>query len=430
MVRIAFSNVTKIYAAYARPSDRLRELVWPLRRRSSADFSALREVCFEVGAGETLCIIGANGSGKSTSLQLAARIVRPTEGIVEVEGRVAALLDLGTGFHPEFTGRENARLYAALMGLSPQETRRQFPAIEAFAEIGDFIDRPVKTYSSGMLVRLAFAVAISVTPDILLVDEALAVGDYYFRQRCLRRVHELRGSGVTILLVSHSMADVQALGTRVLWLDGGRVAELGDPSKVVRRYLAHMNGRDRTYLESAVGPPAASEASPVPEVPNADHRFGTGRAEITGIAVLDPLRRPAASIVPRQTATIRISARARDFIARPNIGFMMRNHLGIDFAGTNTLREGHVLKPMHPGETRRVDFHVDLPELYAGSFSFAPAIADGDLEQYEICDWIDNALVVPMIQGPGEVYGYMHLPCHVEVGGPPGSFPPGRTGAR
>jgi len=174
-----------------------------------------------------------------------ARILRPTSGTVEIEGRVSALLDLGAGFHPEFTGRENVRLCAALHGLSNRDTRARLPEIEAFAEIGEFIDRPVRTYSSGMLVRLAFAAAISMEPEILLVDEALAVGDYYFRQRCMRRVHELRAQGVTILFVSHSMADVQALGTRALWLDRGRVAGQGDPATVVRNYLARMKLKDR-----------------------------------------------------------------------------------------------------------------------------------------------------------------------------------------
>ncbi len=377
---------------------------------------------FEVGTGETLCLIGANGSGKSTSLQLAARILRPSAGTVEVEGRVAALLELGAGFHPEFTGRENARLSAALFGLSARETRGRFPDIEAFAEIGDFMDRPVKTYSTGMLLRLAFAVAISVEPEILLVDEALAVGDYYFRQRCMRKVHELRARSVTILLVSHSMSDVQALGTRALWLDAGRVAEEGDPPTVVRKYLARMTARDRERRAGDDGPAAVPpEIRAAEGVPNADRRFGSGRAEITGVAVLDGSGRAARALAPNQRAVVRVTARARVPVARPIIGFMMRNHLGIDFAGTNTAREGTVLDPMQPGEVRTVDFHLDMPELYAGSFSFAPAVADGGLGDYEICDWIDNALSLPMARGAGEVYGYLHLPCRVRVGPGPAS---------
>lgn len=433
MAKVAFNAVSKSYPSYSRPTDRLRELVWPRRRRRSAEFWALREVSFEAGHGETLCVIGANGSGKSTSLQLAAGILRPTAGSVEVEGRVAALLELGAGFHPEFTGRENARLSAALYGLSNRETRSRLPEMEEFAEIGDFIDRPVKTYSTGMVVRLAFAVAISVEPEILLVDEALAVGDYYFRQRCMRRVHELRDKRVTILLVSHAMADVQALGTRALWLDRGRVADLGEPRAVVRKYLASMNARDRAVRGPASGSvPSVPRQRPAPApepargVPNVDRRFGTGRAEVTGIALLDSLGRQARALAPNQRAVVRITVRARDRIAAPNVGFMMRNHLGIDFAGTNTAREGCVLEPMRKGEVRTVDFHIDLPELYAGSFSFAPAVADGDLSDYEICDWIDNAVALPMARGVGEIYGYMHLPCRVEVGGRHGASPSGR----
>lgn len=405
--------------------DRLRDLVLPGRSTRGAEFWALRDVSFEASTGETLCLIGANGSGKTTSLQLAAGILQPTAGTVEVEGRVAALLELGAGFHPEFSGRENARLSAALFGLSGREFRQRCPQIEEFAEIGDFIDKPVKTYSSGMLVRLAFAVAIHVEPEVLLVDEALAVGDYYFRQRCMRKVHELRSQRVTILFVSHAMADVQALGSQVLWLDQGRVVEQGVPSTVVRKYLADMTARDRKSAEESAtagnGSATVPTVVPAPKqedaIPNVDGRFGTGRAEVTAITVLDSRGRQLRELIPRERATVRITVRARDRIAAPNVGFMMRNHLGIDFAGTNTAREGIVLEPLEAGNELVVEFHLDLPELYAGSFAFAPAIADGDLADYEICDWIDNALTIPMARGAGEIYGYMHLPCRVEVHG-------------
>ena len=425
MASVVFNSVSKSYLAYSRPVDRLRDLVLPGRSARGAEFWALRDVSFEASTGETLCLIGANGSGKTTSLQLAAGILQPTAGTVEVEGRVAALLELGAGFHPEFSGRENARLSAALFGLSGREFRQRCPQIEEFAEIGDFIDKPVKTYSSGMLVRLAFAVAIHVEPEVLLVDEALAVGDYYFRQRCMRKVHELRSQRVTILFVSHAMADVQALGSQVLWLDQGRVVEQGVPSTVVRKYLADMTARDRKSAEESAtagnGSATVPTVVPAPKqedaIPNVDGRFGTGRAEVTAITVLDSRGRQLRELIPRERATVRITVRARDRIAAPNVGFMMRNHLGIDFAGTNTAREGIVLEPLEAGNELVVEFHLDLPELYAGSFAFAPAIADGDLADYEICDWIDNALTIPMARGAGEIYGYMHLPCRVEVHG-------------
>ncbi len=419
MARIAFNSVSKSYPAYSRPLDRLRELVRPGQRQRKAEIPALRDISFEAASGETLCLIGANGSGKSTTLQLAAGILAPTRGSVAVRGRVAALLELGAGFHPEFTGRENARLSAALFGLSAREFRTVWPEVEAFAEIGQFVDRPVKSYSSGMLVRLAFAVAIHVDPEVLLVDEALAVGDHYFRQRCLRKVHELRSRRVTILFVSHSMADVQALGTRALWLDRGRIAAQGPPNKVARRYLASMNARER-------GDPSAPAPRPSPvsstaadprssAIPNVDQRFGTRRAEITGISVFDDSGHPARSLFPGRLSTVRISVRAIERVDRPIVGFMLRNHLGIDFAGTNTAREGVRLGAMAAGAALTVDFRIDLPDLYAGTFSFSPAVSDGSLESYEICDWIDDAVALPMERGASEVYGYLHLPCRVEV---------------
>ncbi|MEZ5363502.1 MAG: ABC transporter ATP-binding protein [Bryobacterales bacterium] len=229
MTPVAFRSVSKSYPIYERPSHRLLELVSFNRLKRHEDYWALRDVSFEVGKGDVFCLVGENGSGKSTTLQLAAQIFPPSEGEVEINGRVSALLELGAGFNPEFSGRDNVFLSGTVLGLSTQEIRRRYADIEAFAEIGDFINQPVKTYSSGMLVRLAFAVAINVEPDILLVDEALAVGDFYFRQRCMRKVHELRKRGVTILFVSHAMADVKSLGTQCAWLEGERMVEMGTP---------------------------------------------------------------------------------------------------------------------------------------------------------------------------------------------------------
>ena len=196
MGSIHIRNVSKSYPIYARPADRLKELFTGNRRSYHRDFWALRDVSLEIPKGMTFGLVGENGSGKSTLLQLIAGILQPTSGEVAVEGRVSALLELGSGFNPEFTGRENVFLNGAILGLSKREMERLYPAIESFAEIGDFMHQPVKTYSSGMVIRLAFAVAISVDPDILLVDEALAVGDVYFRQRCMRKIHELNRRGV------------------------------------------------------------------------------------------------------------------------------------------------------------------------------------------------------------------------------------------
>lgn len=415
---VEFTGVSKSYSIYATPGDRLKELALLQRRRFHTDYWALRDVSFTVGRGETFCVIGENGSGKSTLLQICAGILEPTSGTARVTGRVAALLELGSGFNPEFSGRDNVYLNGAILGLSTKTMDQRFAEIQAFAEIGDFINQPVKTYSSGMAVRLAFAVAIHLDPEILLVDEALSVGDVYFRQRCMRKVHELRTRGVTILFVSHSTGDVKAIGDRALWLDHGFIRAIGKPDLVVSQYLAEMGKKDAQYLAHAAELSAGDRHTPaeiIEEIPNIDHRFGDGRAEILGIAIYSPSGRRLVSLSPNSSVVVRISARAKANIDRPNIGFMFRNHLGVDFAGTNTTREGHPLPPMAAGEICTVDFHMDLPCLYASIFSFSPAIADGTLDHYAICDWIDNALVLPMDSLGAPIYGQLHFPCRVEV---------------
>ncbi len=417
---ISFASVSKSYSIYDSPGDRLKELVTFNQLKRHRDFWALQDISLSIGRGETFCVIGENGSGKSTFLQLVAGILAPSSGTAEIRGRVAALLELGSGFNPEFSGRDNVYLNAAILGLSRAQIDERFPQIVAFAEIGDFLEQPVKTYSSGMVVRLAFAVAIHVEPEILLVDEALAVGDIYFRQRCLRKVHELRQQGVTILFVSHSMGDVKAIGDRTLWLDHGRIRDLGPTDAVVGRYLAAMADKDAAYLElkpvvETAGRARVEAPEVVSHIPNVDHRHGDGRAEIIGIAVLDVHGRPLPVLEPNARCVVRISARANQSVGQPNIGFMLRNHLGLDFAGTNTLRENIELEPMVPGDTVTVDFHLDLPELYPSAFSFSPAIADGNLTHYKMCDWIDNAISLQMGHAEGQVYGYLHLPCRVEV---------------
>jgi len=418
---VEFQDVSKSYAIYESPGDRLKELVSFNRLKRHRDFWALHDVSFETRPGETFCIIGENGSGKSTLLQMVAGILQPSRGAVTVNGRVSALLELGAGFNPEFTGRDNVYLNGSILGLSTRQIDARYREIADFAEIGEFINQPVKTYSSGMVVRLAFAVAINVDPEILLVDEALAVGDIYFRQRCLRKVHELRARGITILFVSHAVADVKAIGDRALWLDRGVVREIGDTDRVVARYLAAMVEKDSAYLllkgaaERGQAPEPVRAPEVVESIPNIDHRYGDRRAEILGIAVLDAQGDPVRLLQPSQRITVRISVRARDEVAQPIVGFMMRNHLGVDFSGTNTARESYDLPAMAAGDIYTVDFHLEMPELYPASFSFSPAIADGTLLGYKMCDWIDNAIALQMGHSPGEIYGFLRLPCRVEV---------------
>jgi len=321
---VEFQGVSKSYAIYDAPGDRLKELLSLNRLKRHRDFWALHEVSFEVKRGETFCVVGENGSGKSTLLQMVAGILHPTSGTVGIDGRVSALLELGAGFNPEFSGRDNVYLNGAISGFSGQEIDARFPQIEDFAEIGEFMNRPIKTYSSGMVVRLAFAVAIHADPEILLVDEALSVGDVYFRQKCMRKVHELRSRGITIVFVSHAIADVSAIGDRTLWLDHGRVRELGDTEAVVAKYLAAMARKDAAYVEGrrSFDHAEALPPSPVPtdHLPNVDHRSGDGRARVTGIALLDETGEPVAQLQPSSRLIVRIAVRADTSIRRPIVG--------------------------------------------------------------------------------------------------------------
>jgi ABC-type polysaccharide/polyol phosphate transport system ATPase subunit len=418
---VEFDHVSKNYALYNKPGDRLKELLTGGRRSYHRDFHAVRDLTFAIKRGEVFCIVGENGSGKSTTLQLIAGIMQPTSGSIAVNGRVSALLELGAGFNPEFTGRDNVYLNASILGLSKSEIDRRYKTIEDFAGIGDFIQRPVKTYSSGMVVRLAFAVAINVDPEVLLVDEALAVGDASFRHRCMRKVHELRDRGITIVFVSHAIADVEAIGDHVLWLEHGRPIALGTTEVVLPQYLAAMTERAGPDLTSSTAPTLGAgkpSAAIVDTIPNVDHRHGDGRAEILGIAILNEYAEPLHLMMPQSRIIIRITFRANQDLARPAVGFMLRNHLGLDFTDTDTEREGHSLPPMRKREVSTVDFHLDIPEFYPGTFSFSPWASDSSTSDDSICDWIDNAITVQMARGEGPVYGYIQLPCKVELNAP------------
>src|SRR5215472_7644437 len=292
---IQAQKISKCFRIYRHPSDHLKELLTFGRRRYHEPFWAVKEVDVSVDRGCCLGIIGENGSGKSTLLRIIAGVIRPTSGRVAVGGRVSALLELGAGFNPLFTGRENIYLYASILGFTDAQTRERIPSIEKFAEIGEFVDRPVKTYSSGMFVRLAFAVAIHMDPDVLIVDEALSVGDIFFQQRCIRRIQQLKREGVTILFVSHDLGTVRSLADRTIWMEHGQVHLEGKTDEVVSKYLAAMimRGRKEMMAEEALGQPVMPSSEldlseealgRIPKfldhVSNIDHRYGNGKARV------------------------------------------------------------------------------------------------------------------------------------------------------
>lgn len=262
---ITVTGLSKRYDIYGKPVDRLKSLFLPRHRAYAQAFWALQDLSFDVACGETLGIVGRNGSGKSTLLQILCGTLTPTTGHVAITGRVAALLELGAGFNPEFTGRENVYLNAAVLGLSHEEIAARFADIAHFAEIGEFIDQPVKTYSSGMYVRLAFAVAIHVEPQILIIDEALAVGDARFQAKCMNKIKHIQQAGVTLLFVSHDVNSVRTLCERAIWLDGGRIRLMGDAFKVTAQYTQYLFEGDVNTDEpvTSLPPPTESEVTDV-----------------------------------------------------------------------------------------------------------------------------------------------------------------------
>jgi lipopolysaccharide transport system ATP-binding protein len=353
--------------------------------RGYRDFYALRDVSFTVRRGEATGIIGRNGSGKSTLLQLIAGTLTPTAGTLEVNGRVSALLELGSGFNPEFTGRENVFLNGAIYGLSRPEMEKKFEEIAAFAEIGDFIDQPVKTYSSGMMVRLAFAVGFSVQPDILIIDEALSVGDVFFQQKCFKKLHDMLAAGTTLLFVSHDTVSVRNLCEQVVLLDQGRVNFIGAPDEAVSRYFALFGTRvERAPLPGATAEQKAAAAENARRadaelkrelvahnlLPAAKSRHGNGRLELVAAVCENEHGAVSLRVEMTRIATFRFLLRAHDPIHEPSIGLNLYDRMTNLVFAAGTRQLGLVLAPMAAGEERIVTFKLTC-NLQPGEYTFS-----------------------------------------------------------
>ncbi|HEX6183099.1 MAG TPA: ABC transporter ATP-binding protein [Pyrinomonadaceae bacterium] len=393
-VALRVEDVSKQYRIYARPGDRLKETLTRGRLKRHREFWALRNVSFEVEAGTTTGIIGPNGCGKSTLLQIIAGTLEPTGGSVWREGRVAALLELGAGFDPEGTGVENVYMNAALMGLSRRETERLFPEIERFAEIGQFIHQPVKTYSSGMFVRLAFAVAANVEPDILVIDEALAVGDAVFQHRCLRRIKEIQERGATVLFVSHDAAAIRALCTRAILMSAGRVLADGAPLEVLNHYQKTVMEREQAYEEAEGAAADASHAEGAREAEESfaplryTYRHGDGSAEIVSAELLDAARRPVGVVETGSPVMVRVRARFNREVDDAVFGFLVNDSRGVHAYGTNTKEQQIDLGVLGRGEVVEAVFAFDC-WLGLDQFSVSLAVHSRDGVSY---DWLDGVL--------------------------------------
>jgi ABC-type polysaccharide/polyol phosphate transport system ATPase subunit len=370
---VAFTRVSKRFQLHRARPHSFQEVVTGLFHQSTNDaheFWPLCDVSFEVAHGEALGLIGPNGAGKSTVLKLISRIISPTSGRVDVCGRVGALLELGSGFHPDLTGRENIYLNGSILGLDRKQVRAKLDEIIAFAEIGQFIDVPVKHYSSGMFMRLAFAITVQMEPEILLVDEILAVGDQVFQQKSLQRIRQLKQNGVTIILVSHSLAEIGSLCDRVIWLKDGQVQADGAAMQIVDQYLSYSNALYYEQQKSQL------QAEIRQKQKHSDNRWGTLQAEITRVELLDADGAAPACFRTGAALRLRIHYKTHERIEAPTFGLAFYRKDGVHVNGPNSVCEGYELS--HIDGLGYMDYVVERLPLNAGEYELTVAIYNHD----------------------------------------------------
>ena len=370
-------DVTKIYRLYDKPIDRLKESISLTHKKYHKEFFALDKISFSVEKGSTVGIIGTNGSGKSTILKIITGVLNPTTGSVEVDGNNSALLELGAGFNMDYTGIENIYMNGTMMGFSREQMEAKLPEILEFADIGDFVHQPVKTYSSGMFVRLAFALAINVEPEILIVDEALSVGDVFFQAKCYRRMEEIRKTGTTILMVTHDMGSVIKYCDKVILLNKGEFLAEGPAGEMVDLYKKILAGR-MDDLEADLAKRLDSNFSDMMELNNDINKthakeyhglmkekisinpnkteYGDGRAEIYDLGLLDSKGELTNLLLKGEEFTIREKIRFNANIESPIFTFTIKDKKGTELSGTNTMFEGVEVKPVKPGDEAVVEF--------------------------------------------------------------------------
>jgi len=420
-IAIRVQNITKAYQIYDKPQDRLKQSLWRGRKQFYREFKALDDVSFEVKKGETVGIIGRNGSGKSTLLQIICGTLAPTSGTVEVNGRVAALLELGAGFNPEFSGKENVYMNAMILGLSKEEIDAKYDDIVAFSDIGDFINQPVKTYSSGMYVRLAFSVIAHVDADILVIDEALAVGDVFFTQKCMRFLRKFMKTG-TVLFVSHDTSAVINLCPLAVWLQNGRTQLVADAKTVCEKYLENLYA-DQQEVRPETQEKQADKPSLLPNDdkkrlervdgrleflnqtqyrndvqifefdPDADC-FGDGSAIITGVQLLNEESKPMNWVVGGEWVRLQVEAKAHKYLNSVVVGFFVKDRLGQNLFGDNTCIT-YFDDPIvvASGQAFNGCFDFYMPILPVGAYSVTVAIANGIQNDHAQCCWMHDALV-------------------------------------
>jgi len=393
---IKVTHLTKVYKLYDKPVDRLKESLHPLKKQYHKDFYALSDVSFEIKKGETVGIIGKNGAGKSTLLKIITGVLTASSGHVHVNGRIASLLELGAGFNPEYTGVENIYLQGTLMGYSHEEMEEKVEEILAFADIGDFVYQPVKMYSSGMFARLAFAVAINVDPDILIVDEALSVGDMRFQQKCYRKFREFQEKNRTILFVTHDTATIINYCTHTLWINDGQKVDEGLPENVCKRYMSAM-AYDQVSEVSELNIDVKNDDSEIlTEIiwtnTSGLESFGDKKILITGISIGSITNSIGTIFRGGENISLKIKMFSTDTIDNLISGFIVNDNLGNPIFGANTNVYSGLKLSFKKNQEYIVEYNFKLPFLRNGVFSISPAIAEGTQAEHIQHHWIHDAI--------------------------------------
>jgi len=403
--QISVHNLGKKYKRYSNRWARLSEWISFGKHQAHQATWILRNLNFELEQGESLGIIGVNGAGKSTLLKLLSKTSVPSEGTVDIRGRVAALLELGMGFHQDFTGRVNALMTCQMMGYSSEEAHELIDAIREFSELGDYLDQPVRVYSTGMQVRLAFSAATVTRPEILIVDEALSVGDAYFQHKCIARIRDYRDKGTTLLFVSHDPGAVKSLCKRAMLLDGGAIVQDGAPDSVLDYYnsvIARKNNEEEIRQVTGEGGRVST-------------RSGNGNARIVDVDITKPEGQSVRTVLVGEKVLLHCSVAFHTDMENPTVGILLRDRMGNDVYGTNTSHLGHTMMQVQSGD--RLDFVFTLSlNIGVGNYSFCVAVHGGDSHLEENCDWWDRCLAIQVIAGEEPSFvGVAALPAKVDI---------------
>ncbi|EGO9153613.1 ABC transporter ATP-binding protein [Escherichia coli] len=403
MSYIRVNNVGKAYRQYHSKTGRLIEWLSPLNAKRHNLKWILREINFEVAPGEAVGIIGINGAGKSTLLKLITGTSRPTTGEIEISGRVAALLELGMGFHSDFTGRQNVYMSGQLLGLSSEKITELMPQIEEFAEIGDYIDQPVRVYSSGMQVRLAFSVATAIRPDVLIIDEALSVGDAYFQHKSFERIRKFRQEGTTLLLVSHDKQAIQSICDRAILLNKGQIEMEGEPEAVMDYYNALLADKQNQSIKQVEHNGKTQTVS------------GTGEVTISEVHLLDEQGNVTEFVSVGHRVSLQVNVEVKDDIPELVVGYMIKDRLGQPIFGTNTYHLNQTLTSLKKGEKRSFLFSFDA-RLGVGSYSVAVALHTSSTHLGKNYEWRDLAVVFNVVNTEQQEFvGVSWLPPELEI---------------